>query len=206
MRAILLLLLLAAPVLAEPVTIVGAGRVETLSGDGRSFTIEGAGHSITITGKANVVNVAGSENTVILDEVQAINLSGVGNKVSYKRGSPSIRKDGLGNQITIGGGGSAPVTPAAPTVTTTNGVVEIKGVSTQQTFEGQGRNFEIHGTSNNVVITGKSGMVNVHGTGNHVELEDPTIIECHGTGNVVIWVKGTPSVQKHGTGNVVNRK
>lgn len=81
--------------IGEEVVVNQAGLTTTYDGNGRSFVINGASNFITIRGKANQIRVNGSENEIELDEANAINVTGLGNKITYRQGSPSVRNTGV---------------------------------------------------------------------------------------------------------------
>ena len=68
-------------------------------GRGRNFSSTGAGNKITIRGQAGRVEVTGSSNVVSVEQCTAIDVSGMGNKVTYCKGQPSLDKSGFNNEI-----------------------------------------------------------------------------------------------------------
>jgi len=81
------------------VEISGASGERVEEGRGRNFSIAGTGNKITIRGQAGLVEVTGSGNIVTIEQCTAIDVSGIGNKVTYSKGQPSVDKSGLNNEI-----------------------------------------------------------------------------------------------------------
>ncbi|MBI3930251.1 MAG: DUF3060 domain-containing protein [Armatimonadetes bacterium] len=81
------------------VEINGYGIVKTYAGGGRSFEVNGTGQRITITGAAGRIEVNGTDNQVNVEEATAIDVDGMNNTVTYKRGNPEISESGLNNAV-----------------------------------------------------------------------------------------------------------
>ena len=86
----------------QPVVVSGIDENKTISCSGNTITISGISNNITITGHCGTVNVSGLNNIVTVDTADAIEASGLNNKVTYHSGSPKINKAGSGNAVNQG--------------------------------------------------------------------------------------------------------
>jgi hypothetical protein len=55
-----------------------------------------------LTGRCSRVDVSGIENVVTIDEAGVIEVSGLNNKVTFRSGTPELRKSGIGNSLERG--------------------------------------------------------------------------------------------------------
>lgn len=87
---------------AEPVIISGINENRSVSCDGNEITVSGISNTVTITGHCATVTVSGLQNIVTVETSDAIDASGLNNKITYHSGSPKISKSGSNNVVEQG--------------------------------------------------------------------------------------------------------
>ncbi|MBI2565705.1 MAG: DUF3060 domain-containing protein [Candidatus Schekmanbacteria bacterium] len=99
-----------------PATSTGAGATLAIDGTGkkivhtcdathaRAIELSGSGQALELKGECERLEVSGTNNTVTAEALGAIEVSGVANKVAYKKGLaeklPKIEQSGLNNSVT----------------------------------------------------------------------------------------------------------
>ncbi|RYZ42054.1 MAG: DUF3060 domain-containing protein [Myxococcaceae bacterium] len=70
---------------------------------GSTVEITGESNKVTLTGECKSVNVNGSNNTVTVEATSAIDVTGMSNSVTWKRGhgksKPKISRTGMNNKV-----------------------------------------------------------------------------------------------------------
>lgn len=85
-----------------PVTVSGINENKTLACTDNVINISGITNNVVITGHCAEVNVSGMQNAVTVDSADAIDVSGLNNKVTYHAGSPKVSQSGGGNTVDQG--------------------------------------------------------------------------------------------------------
>ncbi|MFV0494914.1 DUF3060 domain-containing protein [Mycobacterium sp.] len=85
-----------------PVTISGIDGNRTIECRDGTITVSGISNTVVLTGHCARVDVSGVDNAVEVDAVDAIEASGLNNRVTYHSGSPKISKSGSGNVVEQG--------------------------------------------------------------------------------------------------------
>lgn len=85
------------------IQIDGTGLKKTISCNGERIEINGAGNNILIKGKASFIEINGAANVIHVEQVESLDVTGMGNKVFYRElvdgKKPNISKSGLSIQI-----------------------------------------------------------------------------------------------------------
>jgi Protein of unknown function (DUF3060) len=84
------------------VTIAGIKENQTVACNQNSVNISGISNKVVITGHCATLHVSGVQNSITVDSVDAIEVSGFNNQVTYHTGSPTIDKSGDGNVVQQG--------------------------------------------------------------------------------------------------------
>lgn len=86
-------------------TVSGIGVNQTFNCDGVSLTeveVGGIDNTVTVTGHCAKITVGGQKHVVIVDSADTIEVSGIGNDVTYRTGSPVIERGGIDNTVQQG--------------------------------------------------------------------------------------------------------
>lgn len=81
------------------VSVAGVNQNKRIACDDTVVTISGMNNTVAITGHCTQVQVSGMNNVVTVDDTEAIDASGMDNKITYRAGSPTINKSGFGNTV-----------------------------------------------------------------------------------------------------------
>jgi hypothetical protein len=92
-----------APAPGSTVMFSGIGETETVHCDNNSVSVSGIDNVVTITGHCLEVTVSGVRNTVNVESVDAIGISGLENRVTYRVGAPQVNQSGFDNVVEQGG-------------------------------------------------------------------------------------------------------
>jgi hypothetical protein len=85
---------------AKSFVLEGAGARRThVCAPGQNVEVKGSGHVVTLLGECGAVTVTGTSSQVELDSAASIAVNGVGNKVTWRRGTPRVAQAGLMNQV-----------------------------------------------------------------------------------------------------------
>jgi hypothetical protein len=86
------------------IEVNGSGSTRTIRcGPKGQLEINGSGHHLTVTGECESVEVNGTGNTVSVEATAVLDVNGVGNAVTWKRGvgaaKPKVSRTGLNNTV-----------------------------------------------------------------------------------------------------------
>ena len=87
------------PSSSDEVVINGTSSRKVYQGQNRDFVINGASHAITIQGRARSVTLNGASNLVTVEQADEISVTGMSNRVHYKRGNPETSNTGVSCSI-----------------------------------------------------------------------------------------------------------
>jgi hypothetical protein len=85
-----------------PVSVAGLDTQKTITCVDNVVSISGVNNAVVLTGRCSRVDVSGIENVVTIDEAGVIEVSGLNNKVTFRSGTPELRKSGIGNSLERG--------------------------------------------------------------------------------------------------------
>jgi DUF3060 family protein len=85
-----------------PITIAGIKENQTVACNQNSVNLSGISNKVVITGHCAMLHVSGVQNSITVDSVDAIEVSGFNNQITYHAGNPSIDKSGDGNVVQKG--------------------------------------------------------------------------------------------------------
>ncbi|MCV7016553.1 DUF3060 domain-containing protein [Mycolicibacterium aichiense] len=92
----------APPEAGQNLSVSGVNENKRLACDDSVVTISGMDNTVVITGRCKRVQVSGMNNIVTVDAADAIEASGMDNKITYHVGSPTIDKSGFSNTVQQG--------------------------------------------------------------------------------------------------------
>lgn len=81
------------------ISVAGIDKVETHACNGGVANISGVNNRVVLTGRCTSVEVSGVRNTVIIEESDAIIVSGLNNDVTFQNGSPEVSQSGFDNTV-----------------------------------------------------------------------------------------------------------
>ncbi|MCV7179602.1 DUF3060 domain-containing protein [Mycolicibacterium sphagni] len=81
------------------VGVAGVNQIRTITCDDTVVTVSGMDNTVVATGHCTLVQVSGMNNVVTIDAADAIDASGMSNKITYRAGSPKITKSGFSNTV-----------------------------------------------------------------------------------------------------------
>lgn len=84
------------------ITIAGIKENQTVACNQNSVNLSGISNKVVITGHCAMLHVSGVQNSITVDSVDAIEVSGFNNQITYHAGNPSIDKSGDGNVVQKG--------------------------------------------------------------------------------------------------------
>lgn len=84
------------------VTISGMGENRTFACNDNVVNVTGVSNTVVITGHCASLAVSGVQNDITVDAVDGIEVSGLGNKVTYHSGSPKVSNTGSANVVQRG--------------------------------------------------------------------------------------------------------
>ena len=90
------------PAPGERVSVSGIDENKTIACNGSVVSISGVDNTVVITGHCSRVEVSGMDNNVTVDAADAIQASGMNNKITFHSGSPQIDKSGFSNTVEHG--------------------------------------------------------------------------------------------------------
>lgn len=83
----------------ETFDVAGVGGNRTIECGDHDVSVSGVDNTVVVTGHCNLVDVSGVGNTVVLDSADAIDVSGLNNKVTFHSGTPRLSNSGLNNTL-----------------------------------------------------------------------------------------------------------
>ncbi|MCW1958617.1 MAG: DUF3060 domain-containing protein [Mycobacterium sp.] len=83
-------------------TVSGVDNVRTITCVDNTASVSGVHNTVTVHGHCNRVEVSGVENTVTIDDADAIEVSGIGNRVRFLSGTPELTDSGIDNTLERG--------------------------------------------------------------------------------------------------------
>ncbi|WP_141120254.1 DUF3060 domain-containing protein, partial [Mycobacterium malmoense] len=84
------------------VTISGMGENRTFACNDNVVNVTGVSNTVVITGHCASLAVSGVQNDITVDAVDGIEVSGLGNKVTYHSGTPKVSNTGSANVVQRG--------------------------------------------------------------------------------------------------------
>lgn len=84
------------------ISVTGIDKDETHACDASVVSISGVHNRVVLTGHCARVDVSGVRNTVIVEETDAIVVSGLDNSVTFRIGSPDVNDSGFDNTVARG--------------------------------------------------------------------------------------------------------
>lgn len=81
------------------ISVAGIDKVEKHACNGGVANISGVHNRVVLTGHCVSVDVSGVRNTVIIEESDAIIVSGLDNDVTFQNGSPEVNQSGFDNRV-----------------------------------------------------------------------------------------------------------
>lgn len=84
------------------ISVAGIDRDETHVCNDSIVSISGVHNHVVLTGHCARVDISGIRNTVIMDEADAIVISGMNNSARFHSGSPQISQSGMDNSLERG--------------------------------------------------------------------------------------------------------
>jgi hypothetical protein len=83
-------------------SVAGVGNERTLACNDSVVSISGVDNTVVLTGHCTRVDISGVQNTVTIDEADAIDVSGMNNKVVFHFGTPELSQSGFDNTLERG--------------------------------------------------------------------------------------------------------
>lgn len=83
-------------------TITGVRQNRTITCNDSTVAVSGISNTVVLTGHCASLKVSGMKNVVTVDAVDAVDASGINNKVTFHSGSPQISNSGSGNTVQQG--------------------------------------------------------------------------------------------------------
>ncbi len=229
-------ILLLASALAEvtetesSIEIMGDGARLLLQCKNRDVEVTGTNNVVEFSDRCRSISIMGDSNRVVVQEVAKVEITGVNNRLGYRRfvngvegRRPSQEVSGTGNVIyrVVEGQPSQlpaarPTSPAStsgakPPAPANNADINVTGFGSTSTQDcGQGRSVRVEGSNLTVNLRGYCRKVQVEGMGNTVNIETVSNIAVTGSMNKVFWRRGAdskpPTVSNTGLNNQVAQR
>jgi Protein of unknown function (DUF3060) len=90
------------PASGGQLSVSGIGETKTLACNDTEVSISGVSNTITITGHCASIQVSGVSNVITVDSADAINASGIQNRVTFHSGQPAVDNSGSQNVVEQG--------------------------------------------------------------------------------------------------------
>lgn len=84
------------------VSVSGVGAKRTIECAGNDVSVSGVDNEVVLTGHCRRVDVSGVTNIVTIDTADAIDVSGMNNRVTFRSGTPDLTNSGLDNTLAPG--------------------------------------------------------------------------------------------------------
>jgi hypothetical protein len=91
-----------APESGAQLTVSGIGENKTLLCNESAVSISGVSNTVVITGHCSTVQISGVSNVVTIDSSDAINASGIQNRITFHSGEPKVDNSGSDNTVEQG--------------------------------------------------------------------------------------------------------
>lgn len=86
----------------ETVSVAGVGANKAIACNDGIVSVSGMSNTVVVTGQCASVAVSGFTNIVTIDTADVIGVSGFGNRITYRSGTPDIQNSGEGNAVERG--------------------------------------------------------------------------------------------------------
>jgi hypothetical protein len=83
-------------------TVSGIGENKTLVCNESAVSISGVSNTVVISGHCTTVQISGVSNVVTIDSSDAINASGIQNRITFHSGEPKVDNSGSDNTVEQG--------------------------------------------------------------------------------------------------------
>ena len=90
------------PTTGGSISVAGVDKDETHACDDSIVSVSGVHNRVVLIGHCARVDISGIRNTVIMDEADAIVISGMNNSARFHSGSPQISQSGMDNTLERG--------------------------------------------------------------------------------------------------------
>ena len=84
------------------VSVAGVGNERTIACDDTIVNISGVDNTVSITGQCARVVVSGVKNVVTVERTDAIDISGMNNRIVFRSGTTDINQSGIDNSVEHG--------------------------------------------------------------------------------------------------------
>ncbi|CAN5336070.1 hypothetical protein BH09ACT8_BH09ACT8_31940 [soil metagenome] len=83
-------------------SVSGIGENRTLVCNDGAVSISGISSTVVISGHCLTVQISGVSNVVMIESTDAINASGIENRITFRTGAPAVVNSGSGNTVEQG--------------------------------------------------------------------------------------------------------
>ncbi len=87
------------PLPGTTVSVAGVGVKRTIECADNEVSVSGVDNEVILTGHCRRVDVSGVTNTVMIDTADAIDVSGMNNRVTFRSGTPELTNSGIDNTL-----------------------------------------------------------------------------------------------------------
>jgi len=205
-----------------------SNQTRTVDCGGGTLQLSGRQNTITVTGECRKVDITGAGNIVSIDAVAAIEVTGIGNTVTWRRAigraTPRVSVTGSSTINRAPSDSSAAPTPAETTSAPARGAGTRRGVAQpsvtattvtlleddrEDTIDCKGREVSILGSRNSLRLRGTCPLLIVAGSDNVLDVDTAARVRATGDRNRITWTRVTsgtePSVENTGTDNRVTK-